>query len=126
MPLPQRLWFPAVIATCLATSLSLSAQAAPGDTELVSRSLDGPAAGSSSGQQHSAALSADGRFVAFVSAASNLVPDDTNGTADVFVRDRLNDTTERVSVTSDGSERKGRAYDVGISGDGRFVVFTSD
>src|SRR5438093_2008599 len=46
----------------------------------------------------SPAISADGRFVAFASVASNLVPGDTNGTLDVFVRDRQTGATERVSV----------------------------
>ncbi len=46
----------------------------------------------------SPSISADGRYVAFFSYAANLVPDDTNGTSDVFVYDRVADTTERVSV----------------------------
>src|SRR5262249_44781056 len=51
-----------------------------------------------------ASLSADGRFVAFQSDVSNLVPNDTNGASDVFVRDRLAGTTTRVSVTNDGTQ----------------------
>src|SRR5437016_2271806 len=51
-----------------------------------------------------AALSADGRFVAFHSAATNLVAGDTNGTNDVFVHDRQTGITERVSVASDGTQ----------------------
>src|SRR3989454_12821977 len=50
------------------------------------------------------ALSADGRFVAFDSAATDLVAGDTNGVSDVFVHDRQTGTTERVSVASDGSQ----------------------
>src|SRR5438132_3749239 len=49
------------------------------------------------------ALSADGRFVAFDSAATDLVAGDTNGVSDVFVHDRQTGTTERVSVASDGA-----------------------
>src|SRR5438132_3298803 len=49
-------------------------------------------------------ISADGRCVAFVSAADNLVPDDTNSSADVFVRDRTAGSTERVSVSSTGAQ----------------------
>jgi Tol biopolymer transport system component len=70
-------------------------------------------------------ISADGRFVAFESTASNLVPDDTNGHMDVFVRDRQNGTTERVSVASDGTQADGSAYTASISGDGRYVAFIS-
>src|SRR5438132_13627813 len=62
----------------------------------------------------SPAISADGRFVAFYSAATNLVPGDTNGAKDVFVRDRLTGITERVGVGGSG-------YAVGA--DGRFAAF---
>jgi Tol biopolymer transport system component len=70
-------------------------------------------------------ISADGRFVAFSSWASNLVDGDTNAVDDVFVRDLLTNTTERVSVTSTGEEANDRSSDPVISGDGRFVVFWS-
>jgi Tol biopolymer transport system component len=75
----------------------------------------------------SAAVSSDGRFVAFMSLATNLVPGDTNGKSDVFVRDRLTGTTERVSVDSSGPEGDDDSglYGIGISADGRFVVFDS-
>ena len=52
-------------------------------------------------------ISADGRYVAFSSAASNLVPGDTNGVDDIFVYDRQTDTIERVSVASDGTQGNG-------------------
>jgi cold shock CspA family protein len=73
-------------------------------------------------------ISADGRFVAFTSYARNLVSGDTNGTYDVFVRDRLTGTTERVSVDSAGTEANGGSGTVGhlaISADGQAVAFTS-
>ena len=73
----------------------------------------------------SSALSADGRFVAFNSAASNLVAGDTNGVEDVFVRDRQTATTERVSVDSGGGQANGASFLGGMSADGRFVVFAS-
>jgi hypothetical protein len=74
-------------------------------------------------------LSADGRYVAFTSDASNLVPGDANGVDDVFRRDRLTGRTVRVSVASDGSEANDESYTsylTAISADGRYVVFTSD
>ncbi len=71
-------------------------------------------------------VSADGRFVAFDSAASNLVANDTNGTFDVFVRDRSNGSTERISVRNDGGEATCCSGNPQISDDGRFVVFASD
>ena len=73
-----------------------------------------------------ATISARGRFVAFSSYASNLVPGDTNGFADVFVRDRKNGTTERVSVSSRGAQGDGRSDGGWITGDGRFVAFYSE
>src|SRR6476661_2636040 len=71
------------------------------------------------------AISADGRFVAFYSEASNLVPEDTNGKPDIFVRDRLTNTTTRVSVDSAGNQANSFSNDPSISADGRFVAFTS-
>src|SRR5580765_2640983 len=60
-------------------------------------------------------ISADGRFVAFFSDASNLVPGDTNGVGDVFVRDRQNRTTERVSLASSGAEANGSCLPTSLS-----------
>lgn len=71
------------------------------------------------------ALSADGRFVAFFSDASNLVPGDTNGVRDVFVYDQQTDTIERVSVATDGTEGNGLSSGPTLSADGRYVVFSS-
>ena len=73
----------------------------------------------------SAAISADGRFVAFASDSTNIVPGDTNGQSDVFVRDRQRGTTERVSVASNGIQANGPSGQPSISTDGRFVAFTS-
>src|SRR5262245_14568273 len=70
-------------------------------------------------------LSSDGRFVAFASMATNLVPGDTNGVADVFVVDRATGAIERVSVDSSGAEGNGLSEWVDLSSDGRFVVFRS-
>ncbi len=70
-------------------------------------------------------LSTNGRFVAFVSAASNLVPGDTNGSADVFVRDRYLGTTNRVSVSSAGVQADNGSFDAAVSATGRYVVFAS-
>lgn len=81
----------------------------------------------SQANSHSArpALSADGRIVAFESHATNLVPGDTNGTADTFVHDSATGITERVSVGWLGQEASNYAYRPSISGDGLRVAFTS-
>jgi hypothetical protein len=71
------------------------------------------------------ALSADGSQIAFKSEAFNLVPNDTNGDPDVFVRDRTEGTTQRVSVDSFGNQANSLSGGPGISGDGRFVAFPS-
>jgi WD40-like Beta Propeller Repeat len=74
------------------------------------------------GESFGPALSADGRFVAFTSDASNLVPDDTNGQSDVFVRDNRTGQTARVSL-GPADEQLGRTVLAGISDDGRYVAF---
>jgi hypothetical protein len=71
-------------------------------------------------------ISFDGRFIGFSSEASNLVSADTNGTMDVFVYDQVLGTTERVSLASGGGQASDRSLGCSISGDGRFVVFSSD
>jgi len=73
----------------------------------------------------SPALSADGRFVAFSSLATDLVAGDTNGVADIFVRDRLTGTTERVSVAADGTQANQESRRPALSADGRHVAFYS-
>jgi Tol biopolymer transport system component len=71
------------------------------------------------------ALSLDGRFVAFTTNAANLVPGDGNGSRDVFVHDRRDHSTRRISVRSDGSEGDGQSYAPAICADGRHIAFAS-
>lgn len=78
------------------------------------------------GDSTDAAVSDDGRFVAFASDATDLVAGDTNGHTDIFVRDRADGTTERVSVNSAEEQAlDGDSERPAISGDGRYVVFRS-
>ena len=124
------------------TFQSYASNLVPGDTnghsdifvrDLVSGTIElvSPGAGATQGNGDSEvpAISADGRFVVFQSLATNLVPGDTNGVRDIFVRDRLNGTTERASVSSGGVQANGVSSDpyeyTAISGDGRFVAFPS-
>ena len=79
----------------------------------------------SSGTASAPAISADGRYVTFVSTGADLVAGDGNGTADVFVRDRVAGTTERVSLTDADAESAGVASAPAISADGRYVAFVS-
>lgn len=78
------------------------------------------------GDSFSPSVSADGRYVAFQSNASNLVSGDTNGTADIFVKDRQTGQTSRVSVATGGAQASGASWTPSISGDGRFVAFCSN
>ena len=71
-------------------------------------------------------VSADGRYVAFSSDATNLVGSDTNGVTDVFVRDRVTATTKRVSVRASGLEGDDASRLDGMSPDGNLIVFSSD
>lgn len=78
------------------------------------------------GDSYQGRISGDGRYVAFHSLATNLVPGDTNGERDVFVHDFYTKTTTRVSVASDGAQATGgSSYASSISGDGRFIAFQS-
>jgi Tol biopolymer transport system component len=91
-----------------------------GTTQLVTIGLDGTA---QSGSEPS--ISADGRFVSFTSFGDQLVAGDTNFASDIFVRDRLGGTTERVSVTSAGAEVSQGSFVSALSASGRFVAFNS-
>jgi Tol biopolymer transport system component len=93
-----------------------------GTTELVSVSSEGERGIWGSGVP---SISANGRYVSFYSLAWNLVQDDWNHCADVFVHDRATGETTRVSVSSRGEEGLGDSVISSISGDGRFVAFDS-
>lgn len=94
-----------------------------GAVTLVSKASDGTQGNSAS---TSPSLSADGQYVAFVSGAANLVSGDTNGAADIFVRDRIGSQTTRVSVASNGAQGNGASSGYpSISADGRYVAFVS-
>ena len=71
-------------------------------------------------------LTADARYVVFRSAASNLVPHDTNGRADVFMLDRQTRKVERLSVSSAGAQANGDSVYPTVSADGRYIAFHSD
>lgn len=98
-------------------------------TLLVSAGLDGAVP---NGPSRAPSVSADGRFVAFASDASNLVSGDDNGVADIFVRDTCVGvasgclpTTTRASLGPGGSEANGTSSCPAISADGRFIAFQS-
>ncbi len=95
---------------------------AAGLTVLVSRGPDGrPGDGDSS----LPALSGDGRYLVYVSAATNLVVGDTNGVDDVFLYDRVTGATRRVSVASTGTQANRASTWPTIALDGRVLAFVS-
>jgi trimeric autotransporter adhesin len=98
-------------------------------TSLISLGIDG---NTGNGDSTSASISADGRYVAFVSAATNLVDSDSNGVADVFVRDTCAGapqgcmpSTQLISVAADGTQANFASSSASISSTGRYVTFTS-
>jgi Tol biopolymer transport system component len=91
-----------------------------GTTTLVSRTPSGAVGNFPS---RLPAISADGRWIAFLSVANDLVPGDTNASEDVFVYDTQTQAMELASVTSAGVQANSLSFNADISGDGRFVVF---
>ena len=91
-------------------------------TEQISVASDGTQADSHS---YRPSISAQGRYIAFASDATNLVSSDTNAKCDIFVHDCQTGITERISIASDGTEANDESYEPSISADGRFVAFDS-
>jgi Tol biopolymer transport system component len=92
-------------------------------TALVSVNMAGTGGGN--GDSVGTAISSNGQFALFESLASDLVPDDTNGCSDVFVRDMHEGTTLLVSVSTNGGAANGPSWDSTMTEDGRFVAFVS-
>ena len=100
-----------------------------GVTDLISRASPRSHNGSTvtaDGNSTADSISSDGRFVAFSSYASDMVRDDTNGTWDVFVRDRTRKVISRISVSSSGRQADGESTDIELSGDGSAAAFVSE
>ena len=91
-------------------------------TRRVSVAFDRRAA---NGDSYGPSVSSDGRYIAFTSYASNLVPGDTNLASDVFVHDTSTGTTRRVSIATDGTQANDGATEASMSGNGRYIAFSS-
>jgi len=96
-----------------------------GTTTRVSVNSGEAQAASSVAGSYSASISWDGNHVGFESFAGNLVPNDSNNTWDVFVRDLSSGTTSRVSLNSGEVQGNGESADPALSSDGRYVAFES-
>jgi hypothetical protein len=108
-----------------AVAAAALAMVASGCTTIVRSSVasNGSAPNGGAGQYASMGISDTGRYVIFDSGANNVVPNDTNGRADVFRRDNQTGTTVRVSVTTTGAQIPGDSTELAISGDGDHVLF---
>lgn len=95
-----------------------------GITRLVSRA-DGASGAPGAGSSSQPSISADGRYIAFVSASSNLSDEDGDGTQDVYVRDIQSNTTRLVSKSKAGGAANGTSNQPAVSPDGRYVAYTS-
>jgi Tol biopolymer transport system component len=116
-------WQSLALAATATALLTLSFPAAPAAARSTIRVSHGGGEGGSDSSRPS--VSAEGRYVAFASGASNLVPGDTNAQADIFVRDTVAGTTGLVSVDSSGAQANGGCFSPSISADGRYVAFDS-
>ncbi len=81
--------------------------------------------GQANGASTAPSISDNGRYIAFASAASNLVAGDSNGATDIFLHDRQTNTTTRVSVVTGGGQANGASTTPSISGNGRYISFWS-
>lgn len=116
-----------LLAAVLAAGVAVVPSPAPGegvasDAILVSVGLDGAPA---DGPSEFTSTSAEGSRIVFLSSATNLVGNDTNGEIDAFVRDIRAGWTRRVSVTSETEQLTMRTWDASISGNGRWVAFST-
>ena len=120
------LWFGLFVVFAAALPAVKSAPTAPASTSPATRRVSVATSGQEANHDSTfVALSADGRFVAFDSHASNLVPGDTNGEEDVFLHDLHTGRTSRVSVSSSGAQGNLASDQPAISADGRFIAFRS-
>jgi Tol biopolymer transport system component len=111
-----------IVVAILALFLVIPAVSYAGTYQLISVSVDGT---SGNGQSSSPVISADGRYIAFTSEASDLVDGDINGYSDAFVYDVQTGGTDLISRDPYGVPPNRDSRATSISADGRFVVFYS-
>jgi Tol biopolymer transport system component len=118
----------AFVAVTTVVSLTVGTWGVPASAALRATTIrvsESPAGGPPGNFSNEPAISANGRYVAFTSAASDLVRRDTNDTWDVFVRDLRKGVVSRVSLSDTGRQLDGASYQPTISGDGRYIAFVS-
>jgi len=92
-------------------------------TTLVSVNQQGTGPGN--GDSIPTALSTNGQFALFESAASDLTPGDTNNATDIFLRDLVHGTNQLISVNTNGGFGNGASWESTMTPDGRYVAFAS-
>lgn len=97
----------------------------PADLELLTPGVRAYADANGASAGNASALSADGGYAVFLSDATNFVPGDTNGLADIFGRDQKSGLIRRVNTSSSGEQANGICTDAAISANGRYVAFSS-
>jgi LPXTG-site transpeptidase (sortase) family protein len=124
MHMKSHLARPTVVIILLALLLATAGlvYAEIGDTKRVSVTSSGI---QGNGYSNTHDVSADGRYVVFTSGAANLVPNDTNGAGDIFIRDGTTGSVTRVSVSEAGVQGNAISSFPAISADGRYVGFSS-
>lgn len=103
-------------------SIRIGSETAGGNTRINTTSSGGEATG---GDSSARAMTADGRFIAFDSLATNLATGDLNGVRDAFIKDRMLGTTTRVSTSSSGIEGNGDSIVKAVAENGSLVFFQS-
>ncbi|MHB8859827.1 MAG: TolB family protein [Thermoleophilia bacterium] len=112
----------ALLAALMLVPFFIASAAMPAEITMVSTASGGEY---SSADSDDPSISANGRYVAFTSSGNNLVAGDTNNVMDIFLKDMDTGTTTRVSTDSDGNQANYYSPRAAISGDGRYVAFTS-
>jgi Tol biopolymer transport system component len=110
---------------CAVAALIAPAAASAATPQTVRVDLNSTGVQADSHGAENPAVSANGRWVVFESTATNLVANDNNNRGDVFLRDRKTGETKRLSVSSGGVEGNGASTHPSISGDGRWIAFTT-
>lgn len=101
---------------------AMNVQILMAETQIISKNING---GTGNGDSFSPRSTPDGRYIVFASDASDLVHDDNNHFPDIFLYDKQEKTTERISLGLNGKESNGFSILPSISDDGRYIVFQS-
>lgn len=115
-------WFGIVLSVCLVVTFCITPAFSSG---VVTRASTDSSGIEGDNESFKPSISSDGRYIAFISSATNLVSGDTNGKSDIFLRDTQTSTTIRVSTGSPGNEGNDNCGHSAISSDGRYVAFSS-